>query len=67
MLDERGEQAGRDHERAALMEQLAAIREELLASQLTAGVHGSQERDADRDASARNLLQYLALRRPRPA
>ena len=58
MLDERGEQAV---ERAALMERLAAIREELLA--VAAGWHPWIEaRDAARDASARNLLQYLALR-----
>ena len=57
----RREQAVRDHERAALIERLAAIREELL--EVAAGWHPWIEgRNADRDASARNLLQYLALR-----
>jgi pyruvate kinase len=53
---------GRGHELAALIEGLSAIRE---------GLHQAAEgwrpwvegRDANRDASARNLLQYLALRR----
>ena len=45
----------------AVVEQLSAIREELLevAEGWRPWVEG---RDADRDASARNLLQYLALR-----
>ena len=51
----------RDHERAALIESLSAIREQLL--QVGEGWRPWIEgRDADRDASARNLLQYLALR-----
>ena len=46
---------------AALIEQLSAIREELLA--VAEGWRPWIEgRAADRDASARNLLQYLALR-----
>jgi pyruvate kinase len=51
----------RDHELAALIEQLSAIREELrdVAEGWRPWIEG---RDADRDASARNLLQYLALR-----
>jgi pyruvate kinase len=51
----------RDHEQAALIESLAAIREQLLevAEGWRPWIEG---RDADRDASARNLLQYLALR-----
>jgi len=51
----------RGHEQAALIESLAAIREHLLevAEGWRPWVEG---RDADRDASARNLLQYLALR-----
>jgi hypothetical protein len=51
----------RDHEQAALIEQLSAIREQLLevAEGWRPWIGG---RDADRDASARNLLQYLALR-----
>ena len=53
--------AVRDHELAALTERLSAIREELLA--VAEGWRPWIEgRDADRDASARNLLQYLALR-----
>ena len=53
--------AVRDHELAALVEGLSAIREELLevAEGWRPWIAG---RDADRDASARNLLQYLALR-----
>jgi pyruvate kinase len=51
----------RSHEQAALIESLAAIREQLLA--VAEGWRPWIEgRDADRDASARNLLQYLALR-----
>jgi pyruvate kinase len=48
-------------EQARLIEQLTAIREELLkvANGWRPWVEG---READRDASARNLLQYLALR-----
>ena len=48
-------------EPAALVEQLSAIHNELLevAEGWSPWV---KERDADRDASARNLLQYLALR-----
>jgi pyruvate kinase len=51
----------REHGVAALIEQLSAIREELLevAEGWRPWIDG---RDADRDASARNLLQYLALR-----
>ena len=60
------ERAVRGHELAALIEQLSGIRE---------GLHEAAEswrpwvagRDADRDASARNLLQYLALRGARSA
>lgn len=53
--------AERDHELAALIEQLSAIREGL--REAAAGWRPWVEgRDADRDASARNLLQYLALR-----
>ena len=57
----RRERAVRDHEQAALIERLSAIREELLevAEGWRPWIEG---RDADRDASARNLLQYLALR-----
>jgi pyruvate kinase len=57
----RREQAIRDHELAALIERLSAVREALLevAEGWRPWVEG---RDADRDASARNLLQYLALR-----
>ena len=53
--------ARRDHELAALIERLSAIREELVevAEGWRPWIEG---RDADRDASARNLLQYLALR-----
>src|SRR5664279_2659731 len=53
--------AVRDHEQAALVERLSAIREQLLevADGWRPWIEG---RDADRDASARNLLQYLALR-----
>jgi pyruvate kinase len=53
--------AVRDHEQAALIERLSAIREQLLevAEGWRPWIEG---RDADRDASARNLLQYLALR-----
>jgi pyruvate kinase len=53
--------AVRDHELAALIERLSAIREQLLevAEGWRPWIKG---RDADRDASARNLLQYLALR-----
>jgi hypothetical protein len=52
----------RPREQAALIQQLSAIREELLevAEGWRPWVEG---RAADRDASARNLLQYLALRR----
>ena len=48
-------------EQATLIEQLSAIREELLevAEGWRPWVEG---READRDVSARNLLQYLALR-----
>jgi pyruvate kinase len=55
------EAAVRDHELAALIERLSAIHEELLevAEGWRPWIEG---RDADRDASARNLLQYLALR-----
>jgi pyruvate kinase len=53
--------AVRDHELAALIERLSAVREQLLevAEGWRPWIAG---RDADRDASARNLLQYLALR-----
>jgi pyruvate kinase len=53
--------AVRDHELAALIERLSAIREQLLevAEGWRPWIKG---RDADRDASARKLLQYLALR-----
>ena len=53
--------AERGHELAALIERLLAIREGLreAAEGWRPWVEG---RDADRDASARNLLQYLALR-----
>ncbi|MGZ4332541.1 MAG: pyruvate kinase [Solirubrobacteraceae bacterium] len=53
--------AVRFSEEATLVEQLSAIREQLLevAEGWSPWV---QEREADRDASARNLLQYLALR-----
>lgn len=48
--------------RAALFEQLSGIRQELL--EVAAGWKPWVARgEADRDASARNLLQYLALRR----
>jgi hypothetical protein len=67
MLEGRGwrENEGRTtraREPAALIEQLSAIREELLkvAKGWRPWVEG---RAADRDASARNLLQYLAVRR----
>jgi len=55
------ERAIRRHEEAALIERLAALREQLLAEAegWRPWVEGG---DADRDASARNLLQYLALR-----
>jgi pyruvate kinase len=48
-------------EQSALFERLLAIREQLLeaAEGWRAWIEGD---DADRDASARNLLQYLALR-----
>jgi pyruvate kinase len=51
----------RDHELAALIERLSALREQLqeVAEGWRPWIEG---RDADRDASARNLLQYLALR-----
>jgi pyruvate kinase len=53
---------GSADQRAELIERLSAIREELMAE-----ADGWQSwvtgREADRDASARNLLQYLALRR----
>src|ERR1700733_13093031 len=51
----------RGHELAALIERLSAIREGLreAAEGWRPWIEG---RDADRDASARNLLQYLALR-----
>jgi pyruvate kinase len=53
--------AVRDHELAALNERLSAIREALLA--VAEGWRPWIEgRDADPDASARNLLQYLSLR-----
>ncbi|HXD66729.1 MAG TPA: pyruvate kinase, partial [Solirubrobacteraceae bacterium] len=53
--------AVRDHELAALIERLSAIHEQLLevAEGWRPWIEG---RDADRDGSARNLLQYLALR-----
>ena len=53
--------AERGHELVALIERLSAIREQLreAADGWRPWVEG---RDADRDASARNLLQYLALR-----
>jgi pyruvate kinase len=53
--------AQRGHELAALIERLSAIQEGLreAAEGWRPWVDG---RDADRDASARNLLQYLALR-----
>jgi pyruvate kinase len=53
--------AVRSHEQAALIERLEAIREQLLeeAEGWRPWIEG---RDSDRDASARNLLQYLALR-----
>ena len=58
----RRERTVRDHEQAALSDRLSAIREQLLevAGGWRPWIEG---RDADRDASARNLLQYLALRR----
>jgi pyruvate kinase len=57
----RRRRASRDHEQAALIERLSAIRDELLevAESWSPWI---EVRDADRDASARNLLQYLALR-----
>jgi len=61
-----GDRAGREpavpgREQAALIVQLSAIREELL--EVAAGWRPWVEgREANRDASARNLLQYLALR-----
>ena len=50
-----------DHRPAALIERLTSLREQLLevADGWRAWADGN---DADRDASARNLLQYLALR-----
>jgi pyruvate kinase len=55
------ERSARDHDQAALIERLAAIREQLL--EVADGWRPwVAEHDADRDASARNLLQYLALR-----
>jgi pyruvate kinase len=58
----RRERTVRDQEQAALSDRLSAIREQLLevAGGWRPWIEG---RDADRDASARNLLQYLALRR----
>jgi pyruvate kinase len=59
--DDGGERAVRAHERSALFERLLAIREQLLEA--AEGWRSWTEGDgADRDASARNLLQYLALR-----
>lgn len=55
------EAAVRDHEQAALIESLTAIREQML-QEAEGWRPWIAERDADRDASARNLLQYLALR-----
>ena len=54
--------AAHDHELAALIGRLSAVREQLLGASegWRPWIEG---RDADRDASARNLLQYLALRR----
>lgn len=59
--EDRG-RAAREHELAALIERLSAVREQLLEASegWRPWITG---RDADRDASARNLLQYLALRR----
>jgi pyruvate kinase len=59
--DVRRERAIRGREAAALIERLEAVREQLLAAAdgWRPWVEGA---DADRDASARNLLQYLALR-----
>ena len=53
--------AARDDDPVVLIEQLAELREQLLdvARGWRPWVEG---READRDASARNLLQYLALR-----
>ncbi len=47
---------------AALLERLSAIRDELL-DEGEGWRPWTETRDSDRDASARNLLQYLALRR----
>ena len=49
-------------ERATLLARLEAIREELL-EEAEGWRPWPEGRDSDRDASARNLLQYLALRR----
>jgi len=59
--DVRRRLAIRDHEAAALIERLETVREQVLAAAdgWRPWVEGA---DADRDASARNLLQYLALR-----
>lgn len=48
-------------DRAVLIEQLSSIRQELVEV-ATGWRPWIDERDTDRDASARNLLQYLALR-----
>ena len=56
------ETTGFEDEQTALAEQLSAIRAEMLE----AAGHWQPwitEREANRDASARNLLQYLSLRR----
>lgn len=59
--DDRHERVIRHHERASLIERLAALRGQLLVA--AEGWHPwVEDDDADRDASARNLLQYLALR-----
>jgi pyruvate kinase len=57
----RHEQAIRDNEKAALIARLSALRERLL-EEADGWRPWSEDGDADRDASARNLLQYLALR-----
>jgi pyruvate kinase len=55
------ERSVRDHEQAALTEALEALRERLLLA-ADSWRPWAAGRDADRDASASNLLQYLALR-----
>jgi pyruvate kinase len=59
--DDRHERAIRRHEEASLIERLAALREQLLVA-AEGWRPWIQHGNADRDASARNLLQYLALR-----